>query len=170
MATGAAITVGHFAQHDQFFASLQITIGVLSVGSFLLAPWLLRRLSVYQIGKCAYLLIIAGGMLMATARIFPLYVLGYGLSLGLCGLFNVFVRTERLHWIETRERGRTIGVIVLLNQFSLPLAGLLVAAVGGRIPIQYLYWVVVVMAALSYLLLFRQLGARVHAARASEQG
>jgi MFS family permease len=170
MVTGAAMTVGHFGQKDQFYASLQLIIGTLSIASFLIVPWLLRRLSVYQIGKGAFLLIVTGTIMMGMAHVFPLYVLGYGLTLGLCGLFNVFARTERLHWIDVGERGRVIGLIVFLNQLSLPLAGLLVAVFGERVPTQHLFLFVAVVATVSYLLLFRPLETQAHTAQPVEQG
>ena len=86
------------------------------------------------------------------APAFPVYVLGYGLCIGLCGLFNVFIRLERLHWIYRKERGRVISLIVLLNQSTMPIAGLLVAVTGGHLPVQTLFLAVAVMAAIAYVL------------------
>ncbi|MEO4027565.1 MFS transporter [Chromobacterium vaccinii] len=139
LSTSAAVTVGVFGKTDQVYATLQAFMGMLSIASFLLVPWLLRRASVYQLGMAAFALIISGGVLMGLASHYSIFVLGYALSFGLCGLFNVFIRTERLHWIPKEKLGRVISVIVLLNQLSLPLSGLLVTLLANRIPLQWLF-------------------------------
>ncbi|MFI0976600.1 MFS transporter [Streptomyces sp. NPDC021093] len=169
VATGAALTVGHFKQDDSVFASLQMAVGVLSIAAFVLMPWLLRRVSVYRIGAVAFVVSAVGGVLMGAAPTFPAYVLGYGLCIGLCGLFNVFIRLERLHWIEPEERGRVISLIVLLNQSTMPMAGLLVAVVGGWLPVQTLFLVVGAVASIVYVLVLRPLKSRAVTAQPVEQ-
>lgn len=157
LATAAPMTLGLFGQSDQTLASVQLTMGIISIAAFLLMPWLLRRFSVYWIGQLAFLLILAGGLIMARAPSFGWYLLGCGLSYGLCGLFNVFIRTERLHWIAEQQRGRVISLMVLLNQLSLPLAGLIVALFGSWVPVQEIFLVASLVSALGYLLLYRAL-------------
>ena len=168
MATGAALTVGHFKQRDSVFASLQMAVGALSIVAFVLMPWLLRRVSVYRIGTAAFAVSGIGGVLIGVAPAFPVYVLGYGLCIGLCGLFNVFIRLERLHWIDPQERGRVISLIVLLNQSTMPIAGLLVAVTGGHLPVQTLFLAVAVMATIAYVLVFRPLKLRAITAQPAE--
>ncbi|KPM52656.1 MFS transporter [Frankia sp. CcI49] len=165
VATGAPLTVGHFHQRDAVFATLQITVGVFSIVTLASMTWLLRRLSVYRIGVLSFLVSVAGVVLIGVAPLFPLYVLGYGLCLGMTGLFNVFIRVERLHWIAPAERGRVISLIVLLNQSTLPLAGGLVALVGAVLPVQVLFLAVAVLAWPAYALLLRPLGAQAMTAR-----
>ena len=157
LATAAPMTLGLFGQSDQTLASVQLTMGIISIAAFLLMPWLLRRFSVYWIGQLAFLLILAGGLIMARAPSFGWYLLGCGLSYGLCGLFNVFIRTERLHWIAEQQRGRVISLMVLLNQLSLPLAGLIVALFGRWVPVQEIFLMASLVSALGYLLLYRAL-------------
>lgn len=157
LATAAPMTLGLFGQSDQTLASVQLTMGIISIAAFLLMPWLLRRFSVYWIGQLAFLLILAGGLIMAKAPSFGWYLLGCGLSYGLCGLFNVFIRTERLHWIAEQQRGRVISLMVLLNQLSLPLAGLILALFGSWVPVQEIFLVASLVSALGYLLLYRAL-------------
>ncbi|CUU59672.1 Major Facilitator Superfamily protein [Parafrankia irregularis] len=165
VATGAPLTIGHFHQRDAVFATLQITVGVFSIVTLLSMTWLLRRLSVYRIGVLSFLVSVAGVVLIGVAPLFPLYVLGYGLCLGMTGLFNVFIRVERLHWIAPAERGRVISLIVLLNQSTLPLAGGLVALVGAVLPVQVLFLAVAVLAWPAYALLLRPLAAQAMTAR-----
>jgi MFS family permease len=168
LATGAALTVGHFQEGNGAFATLQITVGALSIAAFLLMPWLLCRVTVYRIGAMSFAVIIAGGMLIGLAGFYPVYVLGYGVCIGLCGLFNVFIRVERLHWIAAEERGRVISLIVLLNQSTLPLAGLLVALTAERLPVQTLFLAVTVLAAVVHVLVFRPLRGRAITAQPAD--
>ncbi|MCK9904611.1 MFS transporter [Frankia sp. Cpl3] len=168
MATGAPLTIGHFHQRDTVFATLQITVGVFSIVTLLSMTWLLRRVSIYRVGVLSFLVSAAGAALIGVAQLFPLYVLGYGLCIGMTGLFNVFIRVERLHWIAAAERGRVISLIVLLNQSTLPLAGGLVALVGGRLPVQLLFLAVAVLAWPAYALLLRPLRAQAMTARPAE--
>jgi hypothetical protein len=169
-ATGAALTVGYFRQEQSAFASLQVTVGALAISTLLLLPWLMRRVSIYRIGTISFLLSAIGAALIGVAHFFPLYVLGYGLCIGLCGLFNVFIRVERLHWIAVGERGRVISLIVLLNQSTMPLAGLLVAVVGTGLRIQTLLLAVAAVAAVVYVLLFRPLQRQAITARSAAIG
>ncbi|CAO5248718.1 MFS transporter [Frankia sp. AgKG'84/4] len=165
MATGAPLTIGHFHQRDSAFATLQITVGVFSVGTLLLLTWLLRHLSVYRVGAVSFVLSAAGTALIGVSQLFPLYVLGYGLCLGMNGLFNVFIRVERLHWIAPAQRGRVISLIVLLNQSTLPLAGALVALAGGRLSVRVLFLAVAALAWPAYVALLRPLRSRAATAR-----
>lgn len=160
MTTGAALSVGHFKVDESAFASLQMTVGALSLISFLLVPRLMRRVSVYRIGTVSFALSALGGVLIGLADRFPLYVAGYGLCIGLCGLFNVFIRVERLHWIEPAQRGRVIGLVVLLNQSTMPLAGGLVAVTGGVLPVRWLFLATGAAALVSYVVAFRPLRLR----------
>lgn len=162
LATAAPMTLGLFGQSDQTLASVQLAMGLISICAFLLMPWLLRRVAVYWIGQLAFLLILAGGLILATAPTFGWYLLGCGLSYGLCGLFNVFIRTERLHWIAEQQRGRVISLMVLLNQLSLPLAGLIIALLGDRVAVQEIFLMASLVCALGYLLLYRSLADAAH--------
>ncbi|MFC7484821.1 hypothetical protein ACFQX7_38990 [Luedemannella flava] len=49
------------------------------------------------------------------------------LLIGTVGVLNVFIRAERIKRIPREHLGKTIGLIVLLNQASLPVSGLVVA-------------------------------------------
>ncbi|MFI7702668.1 MFS transporter [Nonomuraea sp. NPDC049480] len=160
LATAAALTIGHFGLGDAAFATLQTSVGALSVAAFVLMPWLLKRVSVYRIGAVSFAIIILGGALIAVAPSYAVYVLGYGLCVGLCGLFNVFIRVERLHWISPDERGRVISLVVLLNQLTLPLAGLLVALTAAWLPVHVLFLAVTALGGAAYALMVRPLRER----------
>jgi MFS family permease len=165
LATGAAITVGKFGQPDSLYACLQGAMGILSLLSFALVPILVRHVSVYGIGIVSFGLIVTGGLMMTVAPSFPWFVGGYALAYGPCGLFNVFIRTERLHWIPADKLGRVISLIVLLNQLTLPIAGLLATVAGDRMQPQWLFLVVSLIAATIYLGVRHSIHSRAHTAR-----
>jgi MFS family permease len=139
LATGAAITNGTFHKPDSYFGILNTTAGLLAVISFLLIPKLIKSFSVFRLGILAYLAVVSGGILIGIANNFNLFVIGYGLACGSSGIFNVYIRTERVQWIPSQHLGKTIGLIVLLNQLSLPTAGLLVAVASGWLGTQSLF-------------------------------
>jgi len=49
-------------------------------------------------------------------------------------MFNVFIRTLRMKIIPRQDLGKTTGLIVMLNNLSQPLAGLLVVTILRRTP------------------------------------
>ncbi|WP_250477482.1 MULTISPECIES: MFS transporter [unclassified Caballeronia] len=157
LATGAAITTGRFGLPNSLFGFLQTIVGAVALASFLAVPYLTRRLSVYWIGVTAFGMIVVGGLLMGMASSFPVFVLGYALSFASCGLFNVYIRTERAHWIPRDQLGRVLSLIVLLNQLSLPVAGLIVATFGGRLGVQPIFIAVSMLGLLTYAALWRYL-------------
>jgi hypothetical protein len=102
-------------------------------------PALVQKIGVFRMGLGAYAGIMLGGVVMGTARSFPAFVAGFALASGLCGLFNVYIRGERARIIPAEHLGKTIGLIVLLNQCSVPLSGLLVAVTARRLDPQHLF-------------------------------
>jgi MFS family permease len=139
LATGAALTIGRFMQSNASFGVLQSSVGIFSLASFSAVPALVRKIGVFRMGTGAYAGIVFGGIVMGTARSFPAFVAGFALASGLCGLFNVYIRGERARIIPAEHLGKTIGLIVLLNQCSVPLAGLLVAVTASRLDPRHLF-------------------------------
>lgn len=146
MATGAAVTLGYFMQPNTSFASLQGTVGIVSVVVLAFLPWAMRYLSVYTLGMSAFLVVVVGTIIMAWSPSFHWFVLGFAITIAGVGPFNVFIRTERLYWIPKEQLGRVISMIILLNQLTLPLAGLIVALVSERMSWQTLYVTVTIAA------------------------
>jgi MFS family permease len=157
LATGAALTLGKFGQGDSHFGVLQTMVGIFSIASLMLLPRLTRSFSVFALGICAYIGIAAGGLIMGLAENFAQFVFGFALSYGLCGLFNVYIRTERLRWIPAEHFGKTISVIVLLNQLSLPLSGLLVSVTATHVAPQRLFLFTAAVAAAVCILILPSL-------------
>lgn len=154
LAAGAFLTVGRFGLSNSYYGILQAAVGVTALLSFAAVPRLRKRYSVFSIGMAAYVCVVLGAVVMGSANVFPFFVCGFALAYGSCGLFNVYIRTERIQWIPREHTGKTIGVIVLLNQISLPISGLLVAVSAPHWDVQHLFLIAAVGAFGLYALLF----------------
>ncbi|MEU6110054.1 MFS transporter [Streptomyces albidoflavus] len=126
MATSAATTVGVFRQPDAYYGALSTGAGIVGILTFFVVPKLMRRLSPFAALMTSYSLICLGGVGVGLADTFLQYALSYALLLGTVGFFNVVIRTERVRRIPREQFAKTIAIIMLLNQLSLPVAGLLV--------------------------------------------
>jgi MFS family permease len=127
MATSAAITTGTFGKSDRYFGVLSFAEGVLSLLIFFVIPRLSRRISPLVAILGTFVIICLGGLTISQASTFTQFVIGYVLLIGTVGILNVFIRAERIRRIPREHLGKTIGLIVLLNQISLPISGLVVA-------------------------------------------
>src|SRR5262249_50750460 len=90
------------------------------------------RISLPTLGVIAYATIFVGGVLTGLASDASLYAAGFVLVIGFDKMYNVFIRTLRMRIIPRHDLGKTTGLIVMLNNLSQPLAGLLVTAFAGR--------------------------------------
>ena len=60
------------------------------------------------------------------------YALGFLLIVGFDKMFNVYIRSARQKIIPPEDYGKTTGVVILLNNMTQPLAGLLVGVFSAR--------------------------------------
>jgi MFS family permease len=127
MATSASITSGTFGKPDSYFGGLSVGAGILSLITFFAIPLISRRISSLVAILAVYVIICLGGVIVGQAGGFVLFAIGYVLLVGAVGALNVFIRAERIRRIPREHLGKTIGLIILLNQVSLPLSGFLVA-------------------------------------------
>lgn len=128
VATSAAITTGTFHEPDHYFGALTAGAGLAGVLTFTVVPRLAKRFSPFTTILSSYVLICIGGLGIGRASTFLEFALSYALLIGMIGSFNVFIRTERIRRIPADHLGKTIGLIIVLNQISLPIAGFTVAA------------------------------------------
>lgn len=142
LASSAAIVTGIFNQSATTYGVLQTTSGVLSVCCFFLIPIIIRYLSIYKIGAFAYAAMILGGLLAGVSKVYLGFFIGYLLIMVCDGLYNIYVRTNRARIIPKEHLGKTIGVIVLINQVSLPLAGLLIATFAKYPGVQGIFLII----------------------------
>jgi MFS family permease len=126
LATSAAMVTGVHGETDTYYALLQMAGAITTViVLFAIAhfPTALGRL-----GVVAYVMIFIGGIITGLASHAHVYALGFILVVGFDKMFNVFVRTLRVKIIPRQDLGKTTGLVVMLNNLSQPLAGLLVSA------------------------------------------
>ncbi len=85
-----------------------------------------------RLGIVAFVAIAAGGLVMVLSGSIAMYVAGFLMVVGFDKMFNVYIRSARQAIIPPRDYGKTTGVIVLLNNATQPLAGLLVGLFSGH--------------------------------------
>jgi MFS family permease len=130
LATSAAMVTGFHAQSNRDYALLQ-TAGAIATVLILLsiarAAWPARTL-----GLVAFVSICAGGVIAGASAAPWGYALGFLLIVGFDKMFNVYIRSTRQRIIPPQDYGKTTGVVILLNNLTQPLAGLLVTLFPGR--------------------------------------
>ncbi|MFE9426687.1 MFS transporter [Kitasatospora sp. NPDC006697] len=126
MSTSAAITSGTFHKSDRYFGVLTTAAGVVGILTSFVVPKLAKRLNPMAALAISYGMICLGGIGISQSANFPEFAVSYSLLIGSIGFFNVFIRMERVKRIPREHFAKTIAIIILLNQISLPVAGLLV--------------------------------------------
>ncbi|MFB7278873.1 MFS transporter [Streptomyces hydrogenans] len=127
MATSAATTVGSFGRPDGYFGALSTGAGIVGILTLFVVPRLTRWMNPFAALMTSYGLICLGGVGVGLAQNFTQYAVGYAVLLGTVGFFNVVIRTERVRRVPREHFAKTLAIIILLHQLSLPAAGLLVA-------------------------------------------
>jgi MFS family permease len=126
LASSAAMVTGLHQRSATYYAGLQ-TLGAVATIVILLA--IIRgSIALKHMGITAYLLILAGGLLTAASTNHWGYAAGFLLVIGFDKMFSIYIRIHRQRIIPAQDYGKTTGVIVLLNNLTQPLAGLIVGA------------------------------------------
>lgn len=129
LATSAAMVTGLLQRTASDYALLQ-TAGAIATVIILL--FIARTvLPLRTLGLVSYSVMLAGGLLTGLAGNFWVYIAGFLLVIGFDKMFNVYIRSLRQKIIPPRDLGKTTGVIVMLNNLSQPLAGMLVGVFAG---------------------------------------
>ena len=130
LSTSAAMVTGAFHQSGNDYAVLQTAGAIATVVILLLIarfPLPLRAL-----GWVSFSCILLGGLATALSR-WPLgYAIGFLMVVGFDKMFSVYIRTRRLQVIPAADLGKTTGLIVLLNNVTQPIAGLVVGLFAGH--------------------------------------
>ncbi len=113
-----------FHQPDRYYGALSTGAGIVGILTFFVVPRVTKRLNPFAALMTSYSLIcLGGGIGVGLANTFTQYALSYAVLLGTVGFFNVVIRTERVRRIPREHFAKTIAIIILLNQLSLPAAG-----------------------------------------------
>ena len=130
LATSAAMVTGIHHQSGRYYGVLQ-TLGAIATVLILLT---IARTSLPRktLGLLAFLAICAGGLCAGASPSAWGYAVGFVLITGFDKMFNVYIRSARQAIIPARDYGKTTGIIILLNNLTQPLAGLLVGVFSGH--------------------------------------
>jgi hypothetical protein len=136
LATSAVMFTGVHHQSAQHYAWLQ-TAGAIATVAVLLSiahtAWQARTF-----GLAAFVLIVSGGLLAGLSGSVWGYAIGFVLITGFDKMFSVYIRSVRQKVIPSKDYGKTTGVVILLNNATQPLAGLLVGLCTDRASTGYL--------------------------------
>jgi len=129
LATSAAMFTGVLGASEIDYGWLQTAGAAATVAIlFAIGHW---TPPVRMLGPVAYAMMFAGGLLSAGGASIVLYAAGFVAVIGFDKMFNVYIRSLRQQIIPQRDLGKTTGLIVMLNNLTQPLAGLLVGAFSG---------------------------------------
>jgi len=146
LATSAAIYTGVYAQSETEYAILQM----LGAATTIIVLLYIGRatLPLRVLGVTSFIVLCVGGIITGLSQSAWLYLVGFMMIVGFDKMFNVFLRSLRKQIIPAQDFGKTTGLVVLLNNLSQPLAGLLVALYAGEFGVQVVVLSVVVVAVL----------------------
>ena len=129
LATSAAMVTGIHHRSGQYYAFLQ-TAGAVATVLVLLT---IARTSLphRMLGLVSFLVICLGGVMAGASPTYWGYAVGFVLITGFDKMFNVYIRSARQKIVPAKDLGKTTGVVILLNNMTQPLAGLLVGLFAG---------------------------------------
>ncbi len=159
MATAAAMVTGMLGQTAFDYALLQAAAAILSVAILLFVAHAPFRIG--ALGAIAFALILSGGVMTGLEGGMPLYATGYLLMMGFDKMFSVFMRTQRQRIIPLRDFGKTTGLMVMLNNLSQPVAGLIVAVFSAGFGLRPVLLAIAAMMAISGAIAFAMRRRRV---------
>lgn len=142
LATSASMVTGLYEQSEEYYALLQ-SVGAIATFAVLLITGA-SRLKLTHIGIISYSGLVIGGIITGFTSNYWIYLLGYCVILGFDSMFNVYIRSARQKIIPPEDYGKTVGVIILFNNFTLPLSGLLVGLVTS---VEYTGWLILALTA-----------------------
>jgi MFS family permease len=140
LATSAAMVTGIHHQSARYYALLQAAGAIATV--LILLAIARSALSVRTLGLVSFIAICAGGLVAGSSPGAAGYAAGFVLIVGFDKMFNVYIRSTRQKISPPADYGKTTGVVILLNNMTQPLAGLLVGVCADR---THTSWVIVAL-------------------------
>lgn len=126
LAIGAPAVIGYFAKDVSSFAGLQTTGAIAAILVLMCVVRWSHRVMPTQLGFVAFVFMSTGGLIAGFASHFGMFVMGAMLILGFDGMFNVYIRTRRMEIIARKDYGKAMGLLMVVNNVSKPLSGLIV--------------------------------------------
>jgi MFS family permease len=129
LATSAAMVTGLHRRPDAFYTFVQTAGAVATIVILLVIARV--RIPRTALGVVSFAAIFAGGMLAGLSPSVWGYVAGFLLIVGFDKMFSIYIRSVRQAIIPAKDYGKTLGVVIMLNNLTQPLAGLLVGLFSG---------------------------------------
>lgn len=132
MALGPALCKERFGKDESAFGVIGSSLGLVSLAALVLLPVIRKRLTIEQIYKISIFFVISCFSMLPFVKHFQTF--SFLLALATAGIvvLNIFVRTKRAEWIDSKILGKVTGACLACVQFSLPLAGSVVALLGSH--------------------------------------
>ncbi len=130
LATSAAMVTGLLQQSAQTYALLQTAGAVVTVAILLAIAR--RAIALRTLGLLSYACIFVGSLVTACSPSPWVYAGGFLAVVGFDKMFSVYIRVRRQQVIPAQDLGKTTGMVVLLNNLSQPVAGLLVGLFASQ--------------------------------------
>jgi hypothetical protein len=129
LATAPAVVTGVQGHGELYYGALQAwgalaTVVVLLFTAKSLVP-------ADRLGLVAYAAMALGGLMVSMTATSWVYALGFLLVVGFDKMFSVSIRSLRRRVIPSEDFGKTTGLVVMLNNLTQPLGGLIVSATAG---------------------------------------
>lgn len=131
LAIGAPAVIGYFAKEASSFATLQTAGALASIAVLMLIVRFSTKVTPTQLGVIAFVFVSIGGLVAGFAYNFEVFVVGAMLVLGFDGMFNVYIRTRRMEIIARKDYGKAMGLLMVVNNTSKPMSGLIVFSLGN---------------------------------------
>ncbi len=138
LAQAAPLIVGYFGRTEQFFGGMTTLAAIASIVTFTQIPRIAARVSITMLGFYSLLGLLVAGTLLGAARDPFVFAIGYAFLMTSCAVFNVFMRTWRARIIPKEHMGKVVGILVLINNSTLPLSGAIVAGFAPSVGSQNL--------------------------------
>jgi len=152
LASVIPIFTGLLGESQSAYASLHVMGIVATMVVLLVTAKFTFKLKI--MGILSFLVMTAGAFLTGISDNSVLYVIGYVLIVGFDKMFNIYSRTFRAKIIAEKDFGKTIGLIVLFNNISQPIAGLIIAVYANIIGVQSIVLYISIFAFLLGVIVF----------------
>lgn len=157
MATAVILATGHFGLTSSEFGFQQSFAGAATLIMLLALPLIIKKVNLFSVGILSYCVICVGALLIAVSDQYWVYIMCYATVMASGVLFNVYIRSERVMWIPQVHLGKTIGLIVFLNQLTLPIVGLIISLCSTQSDIKIVFGLLGMATVTILLLIFSKL-------------
>lgn len=157
IATAAIMATGYFNVSKQTFGIQQSVTGIVTVLFLISLPIILKKINIFWVGIISYLILCLSSIVIFFSEYYLIYVITYICIILGDSAFNVYIRTERVLWIPKQHLGKTVGLIVFLNQLSIPFSGIIIYFIQKEEYIKYCFGTIGFLMIVIFLILFKKL-------------